>query len=90
MSLSRRTFVLSTSAATLAGIRKLTSAGVMRRDADVVAVLTGNVLKDPGYIHEYHTGVLMNPAGRRIEPTFGNPPTVLPNDPRKIADYLSN
>ena len=27
-------------------------------DADVVAVLTGNVLKDPGYIHEYHTGVL--------------------------------
>ena len=39
------------SAATLAGIRKLTAAGVMRRDADVVAVLTGNVLKDPGYIH---------------------------------------
>ena len=44
------------SAATLAGIRKLTAAGVMRGDADVVAVLTGNVLKDPGYIHEYHTG----------------------------------
>ena len=36
------------SAATLAGIRKLTAAGVMRGDADVVAVLTGNVLKDPG------------------------------------------
>ncbi len=77
------------SAATLAGIRKLTAAGVMRRDADVVAVLTGNVLKDPGYIHEYHTGVLMNPAGAKIESTFGNPPVVLPNDPRKIADFLS-
>ena len=51
------------SAATLAGIRKLTSAGVMRADADVVAVLTGNVLKDPDYIHEYHTGVLANPSG---------------------------
>ena len=77
------------SAATLAGIRKLTSAGIMRRDADVVAVLTGNVLKDPGYIHEYHTGVLMNPGGAPIRSTFGNPPIVLPNDPGKITDYLS-
>src|SRR5438309_2175991 len=39
------------SAATLAGIRKLTAAGVIARDADVVAVLTGNVLKDPDYIY---------------------------------------
>jgi len=38
------------SAATLAGIRKLTAAGTMAHDADVVAVLTGNVLKDPDYI----------------------------------------
>ena len=45
-------------------------AGVMRRDADVVAVLTGNVLKDPGYIHEYHTGVLVNPDGNRIRVNF--------------------
>ena len=42
------------SAATLAGIRKLTAAGVIARDADVVAVLTGNVLKDPDYIYRYH------------------------------------
>ena len=35
------------SAATLAGIRKLVAAGAMRADADVVAILTGNVLKDP-------------------------------------------
>jgi threonine synthase len=77
------------SAATLAGIRKMTASGIMRRDADVVAVLTGNVLKDPGYIHEYHTGVLMARAGERIESTFGNPPVVLPNDPDKIGDFLS-
>jgi len=76
------------SAATLAGIRKLTSAGVMRRDSDVVAVLTGNVLKDPGYIHEYHTGKLANPKGGLLVPTFGNPPVVLPNDSGKIADFL--
>jgi threonine synthase len=78
------------SAATLAGIRKLTSAGVMRHDSDVVAVLTGNVLKDPGYIHQYHTGVLTGPTGKLIAPTFGNPPVVLPNDADKIADFLGS
>jgi len=35
------------SAATLAGIRKLTASGAIDRGADVVAVLTGNLLKDP-------------------------------------------
>jgi threonine synthase len=76
------------SAATLAGIRKLTVAGVMRRDADVVAVLTGNVLKDPDYIYRYHTGQLEAPGGRLIQPTFGNRPVVMPNDPEKIAALL--
>jgi threonine synthase len=78
------------SAATLAGIRKLTAAGVMRSDADVVAVLTGNVLKDPGYIHQYHTGVLESPMGGLIKPNFGNPPVVLPNDADRIAEFLGS
>ena len=55
------------SAATLAGIRKLTAAGVIAPDADVVAVLTGNVLKDPDYIYRYHTGQLEAPGGVRIQ-----------------------
>ena len=76
------------SAATLAGIRKLAAAGVMRGDADVVAVLTGNVLKDPDYIYRYHTGELEGPGGARIAPTFGNRPLVVPNDPRRIAEVL--
>ncbi|MBK9170838.1 MAG: threonine synthase [Bryobacterales bacterium] len=76
------------SAATLAGIRKLRAAGVMRADADVVAVLTGNVLKDPDYIYRYHTGQLDGPDGRRIEATFGNQPTVVPNDAGRIAALL--
>src|SRR5205807_7021447 len=59
------------SAATLAGIRKLTAAGVMSGDADVIAVLTGNVLKDADYIHQYHTGVLKRPDGALVLPTFG-------------------
>src|SRR5205085_7111630 len=68
------------SAATLAGIRKLTATGVIRLDDDVVAVLTGNVLKDPDYIYRYHTGELEAPGGVRIEPTFANRPVIVPND----------
>ena len=77
------------SAATLAGIRKLTAAGVIQADADVVAVLTGNVLKDPDYIYKYHTGQLQTPSHVPIAPTFGNQPLVVPNDPAKIAALLA-
>ena len=48
--------------------------GLIDRDADVVAVLTGNVLKDPDYIYRYHTGQLKGPDGSPIHPTFGNRP----------------
>jgi threonine synthase len=78
------------SAATLAGIRKLTAAGIMAPDADVVAVLTGNVLKDPDYSHRYHSGVLEGPGGIPIRSTFGNPPVVVPNDADVIASILMN
>lgn len=77
------------SAATLAGIKKLVSAGVIRSGDDVVAVLTGNVLKDPDYIYRYHTGTLQTPAGAPIKPTFGNNPIVVPNDAGKIAELLA-
>ncbi len=76
------------SAATLAGIKKLTAAGVIAADADVVAVLTGNVLKDPDYIYKYHTGQLKTPAGAPIRATFGNHPVVAPNDAERIAEIL--
>ena len=77
------------SAATLAGIRKLTAAGVIDRGADVVAVLTGNVLKDPDYIYRYHTGALQAPDGTSLPPGFGNRPVVVPNDQERIAALLS-
>jgi threonine synthase len=77
------------SAATLAGIRKLTAAAVIAPDADVVAVLTGNVLKDPDYIYGYHTGALKAPDGQTLRSTFGNQPVVVPNDAKKIAKLLS-
>src|SRR5579872_3961066 len=76
------------SAATLAGIRKLAAAGIIAHDADVVAVLTGNVLKDPDYIYRYHTGALDAPDGTRLQSTFGNRPVVVPNDADQIAAIL--
>lgn len=76
------------SAATLAGIRKLCSAGVMSRKDRVVAVLTGNVLKDPDYIYRYHTGTLKAPGGTEIIPHFGNAARVVENDPDGVVALL--
>lgn len=42
------------SAASLAGLRKLVANGTVPRDADVVCVLTGHVLKDTAYAERYH------------------------------------
>jgi threonine synthase len=72
------------SAASLAGIRKMK----LDRDADVVAVLTGNVLKDPDYIYRYHTSQLKAPDGAAIVPNFGNAPIVVPNDAEQITALL--
>ena len=76
------------SAATLAGIRKLAAAGVIAANADVVAVLTGNLLKDPDYIHRYHMGILDAPDGSRIGSTFGNHPEIVPADMDQISSAL--
>lgn len=76
------------SAATLAGLKKLVAKGLVEPGADIVAILTGNVLKDPDYIYRYHTGQLKTPSGAPIEPNFGNHPLVAPNDPARIAAIL--
>jgi threonine synthase len=75
------------SAATLAGIRKLTAAGTMRSTDDVVAVLTGHVLKDPEYILNYHSGKL-EAGGQRLFSTFANQPQPLPADPAALRAAL--
>ena len=76
------------SAATLAGVRRLTKKGVISRTADVVAILTGHVLKDPDFIHRYHTADLKAPTGEPINSRFGNKPVVMPNDIEKIEAFL--
>jgi threonine synthase len=60
----------------------------MGKSADVVAVLTGNVLKDPDYIYRYHTDQLKAPDGTPIKANFGNRPVVVPNDADRIAELI--
>jgi threonine synthase len=62
---------------------------VIGHAADVVAVLTGNLLKDPDYIYKYHTGKLEAPGGTPIRSTFGNRSIVVANDPDRIAQLLT-
>jgi threonine synthase len=76
------------SAATLAGIRKLRETGLIESTAHVVAILTGNLLKDPDYIYRYHTGQLKNGRGESLVSTFGNHPRVVENSAEAIVKTL--
>lgn len=57
------------SAVTVAGLRKLVSAGLIDPAEDTVAILTGHVLKDPDYTVNYHRGTLgyTDPRGNKIQ-----------------------
>ncbi|HSK62251.1 MAG TPA: threonine synthase, partial [Pyrinomonadaceae bacterium] len=61
------------SATTVAGIRNLVGAGVIKRDESVVAVLTGHLLKDTDYVIKYHSQTLTAPQDdQAIRGTFAN------------------
>ena len=79
------------SAATLAGIKKLTERNVIGKHDRVVAVLTGNLLKDPAYTLDYHLGNLAySKDGQQlpIKPRFGNRPIVVPPHAGEIMRLL--
>ena len=78
------------SATTLAGIKKLIETKEIDRDEDVVAVLTGNLLKDPDYTINYHQDSLFEMAAYKnelierkdkIQSTYANAPIKV--EPRK-------
>jgi threonine synthase len=56
------------SAATVAGVRKLCRAGKIERHADVVAVLTGNQLKDTEYVMRHRSEAQESSQRLRVEP----------------------
>jgi len=82
------------SATTVAGIRKLVAAGKIDREEDVVAVLTGHILKDSDYIGNYHRGTLLVGAGAKkaskslIKGGFQNPPEQVAATKKAILDSL--
>ncbi|MBI4852718.1 MAG: threonine synthase [Acidobacteria bacterium] len=55
------------SAVTLAGIRNLVSSGIIDKEERVVAILTGNLLKDPDYTVNYHLDSLYQKSQTKIE-----------------------
>lgn len=53
------------SCASVAGLRKLVSSGVIASGSSVVCVLTGHVLKDADSVAKYHAGTASSPPGAR-------------------------
>ena len=76
------------SAATLGGIRKLVASGVIGKHESVVGLLTGNLLKDPGYTVDYHTGKLKSETGS-IEGRYRNRPTRVAAEKATIRKLLT-
>src|SRR6266540_384831 len=70
------------SATTVAGIKRLVASGTIAPDTDVVAVLTGHILKDTDYAINYHQEKLFThdrsadktKLERRLAGTYRNPP----------------
>jgi len=69
------------SAVTLAGLKKLLQQGFVKPDETVVLILTGHLLKDPGFTMEFHRGELFRGTPQESESarlnSFRHPPVVL-------------
>lgn len=85
------------SATTVAGIKRLMQTGEIDKDEDVVAVLTGNLLKDPDYTVNYHQNNLYELASYRnelierkdkIQSTFANAPLRIKPNKDEIIKLL--
>lgn len=80
------------SAVTVAGIRKLVAAGEIDPGEDIVAILTGHVLKDPDYTVNYHRHTLTytDPSGGTtpISSTYANPFIKVPAEKMALLEVL--
>jgi threonine synthase len=78
------------SATTVAGIKKLILEGTIRGDENVVAVLTGHLLKDTDYVIKYHQGTLAldENTQNRIDGRLRNKPVRLPADLGQIRQHF--
>ena len=71
------------SAAAVAGTRKLVQEGTIKEGERVVAILTGNLLKDPQATIAYHLGELPG-----IEPTYANRPLAIEPTLEAVKEVL--
>jgi threonine synthase len=80
------------SATTVAGIKKLAAAGKIRANENVIAVLTGHLLKDTDYVSHYHRGTLAIEAkdgsSQAIHGTFANTPVRVTADKSAILSAM--
>jgi threonine synthase len=84
------------SATTVAGIKRLVSDGTISPAHDVVAVLTGHLLKDTDYVIKYHQETLYThdcALDKTIEPrhlagTYSNPPARVKATKAAILEHL--
>ncbi len=85
------------SAATVAGCKKMRDKGVMKKDEEVVCILTGHLLKDPDYTVEFHTDNLFLDAkretsvtGKKRIPTgeYSNRPVKMKADTDEILEFI--
>ena len=72
------------SCATVAGVRRLVSEGVIQRGETVTGILTGHLLKDPDVVVGYHSGTLEG-----FETPRANAPIRLPADLDAILAALA-
>ena len=74
------------SATTVAGIKKLVATGHIRDDENVIAVLTGHMLKDPDYVSAYHRGTLsLDPSAKAGSAAAQPIPGAFQNSPERVA-----
>ncbi|HZI85662.1 MAG TPA: pyridoxal-phosphate dependent enzyme, partial [Pyrinomonadaceae bacterium] len=80
------------SASTVAGIKRLVADGTIGPDDDVVAVLTGHVLKDTEYVIRYHQDNLFSDTETskrsKIKGAYRNPPALVEPTPEAIMKKL--
>ena len=84
------------SATTVAGLKRLVAQGLVQSEEDVVAVLTGHVLKDTDYAINYHRDTLFTHNGsadetveeQRLKGTFSNPPARVKATKAAILEHL--
>lgn len=84
------------SATTVAGLKRMVADRLIRADEDVVAVLTGHVLKDTDYAINYHRETLFthdrssekSKEERRLAGTYSNPPSRVKATKAAILEHL--